>query len=190
METEFMNENATSNTEGVAGGPKPYWNPYLAGLLLGGALLASFLILGAGLGASAAPIRFGAWLENLVAPAQAQDSQFFGQKYLAEGANPLQYYLVFMFVGTFLGGLLSAVLARRIDVSVERGKRFGVWPRLALALGGGMLVGYASALASGCTSGQALSGGALLANGSIVFMLCVFGGGYAAAYIVRKQWHD
>ena len=32
-------------------GPKPHWNPYLAGLMLGGALLASFLILGAGLGA-------------------------------------------------------------------------------------------------------------------------------------------
>ena len=55
-------------------------------------------------------------------------------------------------VGTFLGGLLSAVLARRVEVSVERGKAFGVWPRLALALGGGILVGYASALASGLTT--------------------------------------
>jgi hypothetical protein len=185
-----MNNNATLNTEGGNSGPTPYWNPYLAGLLLGAALLASFLILGAGLGASAAPIRFGAWLENLVAPNYAQGSEFFGQKYLADGADPLRYYLVFMFVGTLLGGLLSAVLARRIDVSVERGKAFGAWPRVAMALGGGILVGYASALASGCTSGQALSGGALLANGSIVFMLCVFGGGYAAAYFVRKQWHD
>ena len=61
---------------------------------------------------------------------------------------------------------------------------------LLLALGGGILVGYASSLASGCTSGQALTGGALLANGSIVFMLCVFAGGYAAAYFVRRQWHD
>jgi uncharacterized membrane protein YedE/YeeE len=95
-----------------------------------------------------------------------------------------------MFVGTFFGGLLSAVLARRTEVCVERGEAFGAWPRLALALAGGILVGYASALASGCTSGQALSGGALLANGSIVFMLCVFAGGYAAAYFVRRQWHD
>ncbi len=35
-----------------------------------------------------------------------------------------------------------------------------------------------------------LLGGALLANGSIVFMLCVFAGGYATAYFVRRQWHD
>jgi uncharacterized membrane protein YedE/YeeE len=185
-----MNENTTSNIARGDNGAKPYWTPYLAGLLLGGALLASFLILGAGLGASAVPIRCGAWLENLVAPGHAQSCDFFGKKYLADGANPLRYYLVFMFVGTFLGGLLSAVLARRTSVSVERGKAFGAVPRLMLALAGGVLVGYASALASGCTSGQALTGGALLANGSIIFMLCVFAGGYAAAYFVRRQWHD
>ena len=185
-----MNENPTSNTAGGESGPKPYWNPYLAGLLLGGALLASFLILGAGLGASAVPIRCGAWLENLVAPGHAQSCEFFGRKYLADGANPLRYYLVFMLVGTFFGGLFSAVLARRTNVCVERGKAFGAKPRLLLALAGGILIGYASALASGCTSGQALSGGALLANGSIVFMMCVFGGGYAAAYFVRRQWND
>jgi uncharacterized membrane protein YedE/YeeE len=95
-----------------------------------------------------------------------------------------------MFVGIFLGGLLSAVLGRRVNVSVERGKAFGTGPRLVLALAGGLLIGYASALASGCTSGQALTGGALLANGSIIFMLCVFAGGYAVAYFVRRQWHD
>ena len=185
-----MNETTTSNIACGESGAKPCWNPYLAGLLLGGALLASFLILGAGLGASAVAIRCGAWLENLVAPEHAQASDFFGQKYLADGANPLRYYLVFMFVGTFLGGLLSAVLARRTNVSVERGKAFGAVPRLVLALAGGVLIGYASALASGCTSGQALTGGALLANGSIIFMLCIFAGGYAAAYFVRRQWHD
>ncbi len=185
-----MNENSASKPDGGESGPAPYWNPYVAGLLLGGALLASFLILGAGLGASAVPIRCGAWLENVVAPAHAQESRFFGQKYLAGSAHPLRYYLTFMLVGTFLGGLFSAVLARRVKVSVERGRAFDAWRRVALALAGGVLVGYASALASGCTSGQALTGGALLANGSIVFMLCVFGGGYAAAYFVRRQWHD
>jgi hypothetical protein len=183
-----MNDNASTGSAGESG-PKPYGNPYIAGLILGGALLASFLVLGAGLGASAVPIRCGAWLENLVAPEHAQASDFFGRKYLGTG-NPFRYYLTFMFVGTFLGGLFSAVIARRVNVRVERGRSFGALPRLALAAGGGILVGYASALASGCTSGQALTGGALLANGSIVFMLCVFAGGYAAAYFVRRQWHD
>ncbi len=170
-------------------GPAPYWNPYLAGLLLGATLLASFLILGAGLGASAAPARLGAWLESCIAPAHTQASEYFG-RWVGPGTNPFEYYLVFMFIGTLLGGLFSAVLARRVQPMVERGRSFGAVPRLLLALGGGVLVGYASRLAGGCTSGQALTGGALLLNGSIVFMLCVFAGGYAAAYFVRRQWND
>ena len=86
--------------------------------------------------------------------------------------------------------LLSAVLARRIRPGVERGRAFGAAPRLLLALGGGLIAGFASRLANGCTSGQALSGGAMLLNGSLVFMVCVFAGGYAAAWFVRRQWHD
>ena len=43
-------------------------------------------------------------------------------------------------------------------------------------------------LARGCTSGQALTGGALLNAGSWAFMICVFAGAYAMAYFVRKEW--
>jgi hypothetical protein len=53
-----------------------------------------------------------------------------------------------------------------------------------------VIVGFASRLARGCTSGQALSGGALLLSGSLVFLVCLFASGYAAAWFVRKQWHD
>ena len=41
-----------TETDNPHGGPKPYTNPYLAGILLGVVLLASFVVLGAGLGAS------------------------------------------------------------------------------------------------------------------------------------------
>ncbi len=165
--------------------PKDYWNPYLAGLLLGLTLLASLITLGAGLGASGAIARFGAYLESAVLPNHVAASQYFGPW----GNQPLWYYLVFMFVGTFLGGLLSAVLAGRVRWMVERGKSFSPRGRLLLALAGGIIVGYASRLAGGCTSGQALTGGALLLTGSLVFMISVFAGGYAAAYFVRRQWY-
>ena len=51
-----------------------------------------------------------------------------------------------------------------------------------------VLLGVGAGIARGCTSGQALSGGATLAAGSWVFMLSVFAGGYAVAYFVRKEW--
>ena len=82
------------------------------------------------------------------------------------------------------------MLARRVKSQVERGKKASRGLRISLALIGGVLAGFASRLAQGCTSGQALSGSAMLLSGSLVFLVCVFAGGYAAAWLVRRQWHD
>ena len=49
--------------------------------------------------------------------------------------------------------------------------------------------GFGARLARGCTSGQALSGGALLSVGAFVFMFAVFGGAYGLAYFLRKEWN-
>jgi uncharacterized membrane protein YedE/YeeE len=166
--------------------PKPFTNPYTAGIFLGLTLLASFLILGAGLGASGGIARIGAFLEGLVFPSHVASTEYFG----AWGVSPLNYYLVFMLIGVFVGGLISAVLSRRISIGVERGASAPLHLRLFLAASGGILSGFASRLAGGCTSGQALTGSALLLSGSIVFLICVFAGGFAAAWLVRRQWND
>jgi hypothetical protein len=175
-----------TETDTVHGGPKPYANPYLVGVLLGLVLLASFVVLGAGLGASGGIAHIGASLSMSVSAPHTLSSEYFGKW----GSTPLNYYLVFMFVGTFVGALFSALLANRARIQVERGTAFSVGRRLWYALAGGVIVGFASRLARGCTSGQALSGGALLLSGSLVFLVCLFASGYAAAWFVRRQWHD
>jgi uncharacterized protein len=43
-------------------------------------------------------------------------------------------------------------------------------------------------LARGCTSGQALTGGALLSVGSWLFILGAFAAGYAVAPLLRWAW--
>ncbi|HOX40136.1 MAG TPA: YeeE/YedE thiosulfate transporter family protein [Candidatus Brocadiia bacterium] len=166
--------------------PHPVSNPYLAGVMLGLTLLASFLFLGVGLGASAGIARFAAFAEGCVAPRHVASSEYFG----AWGSNPLSYYLVVMMAGTFFGGLFSALLANRMKMRVEKGVSCSRGRRMSLALVGGIIVGFASRLAGGCTSGQALTGGALLLTGSLIFLICLFAGGYAAAYPLRRQWHD
>ncbi len=168
-------------------GAKPYWNPYLAGVLLGLTLLATFVIAGQGLGASAFPKRVLALTGQTFAPAWTAANPELGG-YLADGTNPLRNWLVVEVVGVFIGGFIGAVSAGRFRSTVEKGPRISVRGRLAYAFGGGVVMGFAAALARGCTSGQALSGGATLATGSWVFMLMVFAGGYAVAYFVRRQW--
>lgn len=165
----------------------PYWNPYLCGILLGLVLIVSYTTLGTGVGASSGPARLGAQLEQWMVPAHVKATEYFA----AWGEHPLDYYLVFMLIGTFVGGLVSALLAERVQCGVvERGKSFGTAQRLMLAGGGGLLTGFASRLARGCTSGQALSGGALLLTGSLIFVACLFVGGYATAFLFRRQWND
>jgi uncharacterized membrane protein YedE/YeeE len=68
------------------------------------------------------------------------------------------------------------------------GPNVSVRARFALAFAGGALMGIGAKLARGCTSGQALSGGAVLNAGSWAFMLMVFAGAYATAWFVRRQW--
>lgn len=165
---------------------KSFMNPYLAGVFLGLTLLAAFLILGAGLGASAGIARVAAFCEMCILPGHTISTEYFGRW----GENPLSYYLVFMFIGVLLGGVISSLFSRRAEFKVERGSACTVRRRLVYALIGGILVGFASRLANGCTSGQALTGTALLLTGSFVFLIFVFAGGYAAAYFVRRQWHD
>lgn len=166
----------------------PYWSPYVAGFGLGIVLLLSFWVLGAGLGASGGLAHIAAWLNHLVAPRHVEATAYFGA-WFQTGAPPvLAYYLVFMLTGVFVGGLLSALGSRRIKPGVERGPCISAGARLALALCGGVLVGFASRLARGCTSGQALTGTAMLFTGSVVFMLCIFAGAYLVGVLVRREW--
>jgi uncharacterized membrane protein YedE/YeeE len=163
-----------------------FMNPYLAGIGLGSTLLASFLILGAGLGASSGIARVAACCELLFLKSHTLASEYFGRW----GDRPLNYYLVFMLFGTFIGALCSAMLASRGRIQIERGSKSPVVVRALFALLGGILVGFSSRLASGCTSGQALTGSALLLTGSFIFLICIFVGGYMTAWLFRRQWND
>lgn len=162
-------------------------NPYLAGIALGLVLLSAFLIMGNGLGASGAANRLGVAAIDTVASEHVDSNSY--MKQTKQGVRgPLDNWFVFEVLGVFLGGAVSAYAAGRLRRGVIRGPRIGVGPRLLAAFAGGILMGMAARMARGCTSGQALTGGALLSVGAWVFMLAVFAGGYAMAYFVRKQW--
>jgi uncharacterized membrane protein YedE/YeeE len=180
-------DRTKAETRETALAPQPYSNPYLAGIGLGLVLLAAFVFMGRGLGASGAFNSTLAWVLSLVVPAYAGSNEFLS-RYLEGPAHPLKAWLVFEVLGVFAGAGLSGVLARRMSRTVEKGPRASVALRLGLAFLGGWLMAFGAALGRGCTSGQALTGGALLNAGSWIFMLCFFGGAYGAAWFVRRQW--
>jgi len=168
--------------------PRKYLDPYLGGALLGVVLFLSFFVTGGGLGASAAINRVQVGLLDLVAPAHVDRVA-----YLAEMAgghrNPWLHYSIYMLVGTIVGGLASGLLGRRVKLETRGGPNVSRNLRWAMAFAGGVLMAYGARLARGCTSGQALSGGAVLSVGSWAFMLSIFAAGYAVAWLFRRLWN-
>jgi len=163
------------------------WPPVPAGILIGISMLLAFVVAGRGIGASGAMTRLVAWVQHGFFPAATEQSAYFA-KYFADGAHPLNDYVVFLIIGLLIGSFVAARLCGEFRVEVLRGPRITVPNRLALALLGGVIAGFAARLARGCTSGQGLVGGAELSVGAWSFLMCIFAGGWMAAWFVRKQW--
>ena len=169
-------------------GPKPYLNPYLAGVLLGLVLFLAFFITGNGLGASGGLNRMVVYAQNIIVPEHIDQVPYL-LKMAGGSTNPLDSWIVYLTAGTILGGLISGLFGRRMKIETNKGPRIGNKTRWMMAFLGGILMGYGARLARGCTSGQALSGGAVLSVGSWAFMFAVFAGAYALAYFLRRFWN-
>ena len=165
---------------------RPYSDPYLAGIGLGLVLLASFGVVGRGLGASGAFTSAASGAVAAVDRPAAEASPVFS-RYLA-GEGPWREWLLYELAGVAIGGYLSARLAGRWRREVERGTGITRRGRLLAAALGGATMGLGAVLARGCTSGQALTGGALLSVGAWLFMLAAFAAAYLVAPLLRWAW--
>lgn len=164
-----------------------YSDPYVSGIALGLVLLVAFLFTGRGLGASGAFAATATGTVAAVAPQYAASNPYFG-RYLARPGGPWREWLLIEIIGVVIGGFMSAALAGRLRRIVERGNGVGPMSRLVIAFAGGTVMGVGAVLARGCTSGQALTGGALLSVGSWTFMLAAFAAGYVVAPALRWAW--
>lgn len=190
MTTTTVNESKKHGwRELLFGRPEQsYVNPYVGGALLGVVLFLAFFLTGNGLGASGGLNRYVVYLEDLVAPEHI-DRLSYLLKMAGGEKNPLDDWIVFLTFGTMIGGFVSGWMHGRLKVETNKGPHISVRTRWLAAFVGGTIMGYGARFARGCTSGQALSGGAVLSAGSWAFMFAVFGGGYAAAYFVRRLWN-
>ena len=168
--------------------PRAYVNPYVGGALLGIVLFLTFYITGNGLGASAAINRVQVAATSLFSHAHVDRVAYMAE--MGGGSRkPLADPAVFMLLGTLFGGFVSGLANRRVRMETRTGPRVSAPARWAFAFLGGAIMMYGARLARGCTSGQALSGGAVLSVGSFAFMFAIFAAGYALAWPVRRLWN-
>jgi uncharacterized protein len=168
--------------------PKPYMNPYLAGVLLGLVLLVTIFITGRGLGASGAFKSIVVASAEKVAPAHTSEKSFYTEYKASNPRGVMNNWLVYEVLGVLIGAFLSGIVSNRVGLKFEKGPNATNRARIIGALAGGALFGYGSQLGRGCTSGSALSGMAVMSFGGIVTMMAIFGMAYALAYFFRKLW--
>lgn len=164
---------------------RAYADPYVAGVGIGLVLLAAYAVARRGLGASGAFSSVVAAGTVAVRGRGAAASPAIAS-YVTDGV--LHDWLVLELCGVALGGFLSAWLAGRFRFAVERGPRVTVRGRLITSICGGLLMGIGAKFARGCTSGQALTGGALLSAGSWLFIAGCFATAYLFSPLARRLW--
>jgi uncharacterized membrane protein YedE/YeeE len=164
-----------------------YWNPYFGGLMLGLLLILTFYITGRGVGATGGTKSAVIATVDTVAPKYAERSKYYA-KYYDEGTNPMNNWLMFETIGILAGAFLSGALSGRVRFRIQHPPHISTNKRLMFAAIGGLLFGFGSQFARGCTSGAAMSGSAVLSLGGFITMVGIFGTAYILAYFFRKLW--
>jgi len=167
---------------------RPYVNPYFGGMVLGIILFLSLFLTGNGLGSSGGTTRLVAFIEDQINPAHVDRTPYL-LKMAGGDKNPLDDWIIPVFFGALLGGFTSGTLFGRTKLETTKGPNVTNRTRWLMAFLGGTIFLYGARMARGCTSGQALTGGATLAAGSWAVMFAIFGGAYALAYFVRRLWN-
>ncbi len=143
--------------------------------------------------------------EELVAALRAATAAEFGEAAVGAAVEPvaptsqapairlLDHFLFFLaIVG---GGALARVLSGAPSPAgggagdaLFHGL-FGASPLVAVAVlcAGGLLVGFGTRMAGGCTSGHGLCGMSRLQPGSLVATACFFGAGIAVSFLLRSM---
>jgi len=165
--------------------PQPYWNPLVAGILLGLVLLATFVITGHGLGATGFTTRLTAWLGMNLVPVATSANDYLGG--MVEDGKPLNAWITWQVIGVAIGALVSAFFAHRIQFQMDGRKFLGGSKRPITALMGGVLAGFGARIAAGCTSGLGLSGAAVLSLAGFTFLCTFFAVGLLANRFMKEE---
>ena len=159
------------------------WSPYAVGIGIGVLSWFAFLLSDRPIGCSTAFSRTSGMIERLFRGDKVLEKAYY-RKFTP--SVDWEWMLVLgIFVGAFLSAKLSGQL-RTAWVPATWAAAFGHEPvvRWAVALIGGVVMGFGARWAGGCTSGHGISGTLQLAVSSWIAVICFFVGGVSAAMLI------
>lgn len=152
------------------------WSPYAVGVGIGVLSWISFLLSDAPISCSSAFARSGGMVERLFRGQKVLEREYF-KKFVPE----IEWGWMLV-LGVIIGSFISAALSG----SFQWQWIAAPMPRVLVAFGGGVIMGFASRWTGGCTSGHGISGTLQLAVSSWLSIICIFAGGIATAFLLYR----
>ena len=161
-----------------------HWSPYAVGIGIGILSWLSFLISGKPIATSTTFARIGGMIEEGISGEKVKQRPYY--KKIKLKINWQMMLVVGVVLGSFLSALISGDLQFDVWVPSLWASAFGesVVLRVLVALAGGVILGFGSRFAGGCTSGHGISGTLQLAVSSWISAIMFFIGGIITAHII------
>jgi uncharacterized membrane protein YedE/YeeE len=158
----------------------PRWSPYLAGAGIGVLMILAFLLSNRPIGCSTAYLKARGMIGRLWAREQIGRHEYY-RKFTP--AVDWQFMIVpGIVIGSFVAAWISGAFAIEV-IPPFWAEQFGdsVPLRWAVGLAGGILLGFGSRWAGGCTSGHGIGGNIQLSIASMLASAGFFAGGILVA---------
>lgn len=161
------------------------WSPYLVGAGIGVLSWFTWLVSNEPIGCSTSFSRIAGMIERLFRGKKAEQRLYYQE------VKPEIDWQMMLVIGIVIGALISSLLSgdfRWQWIPSVWSLNFGddIAIRLIVALIGGVLLGFGSRWADGCTSGHGISGTMQLAVSSWISAICFFIGGILVAQLLFK----
>jgi len=161
------------------------WSPYAVGISIGILSWLTFFISKRPIACSTTFAKLGGMIEMLFRGDKAEQKSYYKKLQLVVD------WQMMLVLGIVIGSLLSALLSsdfrwQWIPSTWESGFGSAPLPRVGTALLGGVIIGFGSRWADGCTSGHGISGTLQLAVSSWISAVCFFIGGILTAHLIFR----
>ncbi len=161
------------------------WSPYVAGAGIGVLSWFTWLISKEPIGCSTSFARIAGIIEKIFRGKKASQRLYYQE------FKPELDWQIMLVIGIVIGALVSSLISGDFTwqwIPSVWGLNIGnnIAVRLLVGFAGGVLLGFGSRWADGCTSGHGISGTMQLAVSSWISAICFFIGGILVAQLIFK----
>ena len=161
------------------------WSPYIAGAGIGILSCFAFLLSDRPIGCSTAFVKARGLISKALNAERVKQSEYYRE------IIPKIDWPFMIIPGIVIGAFISVMLSGQfhiIWIPTLWGQAFGYNPilRFLVALAGGILLGFGSRWAGGCTSGHGINGSIQLSLASMITAACFFIGGIGTAVLIFR----